>query len=433
MNNECKRLLNKLSFPEYKTFIRNALGFLFFNSQKHINSHIVLSSKSWREVNKNSRKEDRYRDVIAYAYIEEKSVINPEYEFVFYVDKNDYDKRVFRQNEFEETIDSYFLNGKLTDSDLFFLMLVSFDDSDSTLFSKKIDLSLKTHKDINNIFVYSFILGSGIDYDYGIDEWKTLVANIERKTSLLSGVPVADLNQFSKERCNTNYYTPQILKDISPADYFGIIRNFLYGSFNEHESDFKSVPGIIDRNLFQICRIVAAQTAFSEDQIILTFNYDDIVEQTLLNSFGEASLSSYKNCEKGAASIIVEHVHGMLPFKGETDNHRKSIVLAHDEYLNNYSASTSYSYSKLYTQLRKRNLIIGNSVADYEEQKVFYNHHKMYLNEFSYALIVKNPVDWLNYYAVVSLYKIGIIPIFFDSYSDICDYLKTIWSPIDDE
>lgn len=433
MNNECKRLLNQLSFSEYKTFIRNALGLLFFNTQEYINNHIVLSSKNRREVNKNNNKEGRFRDAVAYAYIEGKKVNNSEYEFVFYVDKNDYKKRVFRQNEFEETIDSYFLNGKLTDSDLFFLLLVSFDDSDNALFCKKTDLLLKTHKDINNILVYSFILGSGIDYDYGIGKWETLIANIENKTSLLSGVPVADLNQFSKDRCNTNYYTPQILKDISPGDYFCIIRNFLYSSFNERETDFKSEPGIINRNLFQICRIVAAQTAFSANQTILTFNYDDIVEQTLLNSFGKVSFSSYKNCEKGAESIIVEHVHGMLPFKGETDKHRKSIVLAHDEYLNNYSASTSYSYSKLYAQLRKRNLIIGNSVADYEEQKVFYNHHKMYLNEFSYALMVKKPVDWLNYYAVVSLYKIGIIPIFFDSYPDMCNYLKTIWSPIDDD
>lgn len=36
----------------------------------------------------------------------------------------------------------------------------------------------------------------------------------------------------------------------------------------------------------------------------------------------------------------------------------------------------------------------------------------MHLNEFSYALMAKNPVDWLNYYAVVSLNEIGIIPIF---------------------
>ena len=94
MNNECKRLLNQLSFSEYKTFIRNALGLLFFNTQEYINNHIVLSSKNRREVNKNNNKEGRFRDAVAYAYIEGKNVNNSEYEFVFYVDKNDYKKRV---------------------------------------------------------------------------------------------------------------------------------------------------------------------------------------------------------------------------------------------------------------------------------------------------------------------------------------------------
>lgn len=432
MNAECKELLYQLSFLEYKTFIRNALGFLFFYSQEYTDSHIVLSSRSRRETLKFNNNDNRFRDAIAYAYIEERNNINSDYEFVFFVDKQDYEKRVFRQNEVEETIDSYFLNGKLTDSDLFFLMLVSFSDSNKSLYHKREKLSLKTYKDIKNISTYSFILGSGIDFDYGVGKWDNLITDIASKTASLSGVCVTNLENFSKDRCNTNYYTPQILKDINPTDYFNIIRIFLYGKFKENETNNAFNPTIIDRNLFQICRIVSTQSTFVPNQTILTFNYDDIVEQTLMNSFGKTPFSSYKNSKKEVGAIVVEHTHGLLPFKGETANHRKSIVLAHDEYLDNYSTTSSYSYSKLYNQLRKRNLIIGNSIADYEEQKVFYNHHKMYLNEFSYALMVKNSADWLNYYTVVSLYKIGVIPVFFDSFPDMCDYLKTIWQSLED-
>lgn len=431
MNKQCKDLLDKLSFFEYKTFIRNALGLLFFYSNEYLNTHIILSSRRPRTTNNNVH--ELYNDAVAYAYFENENYKSPYYEFVFYVGLNDYKNKTFRQNSLVETIDSYFLNGKLTDSDLFFLLLVSFDGSDNSLVYKKTDLTLKTYKDINNIYLYSFILGSGLDSDYGVGDWEKLVNVIDNKTSSLSGVPVKILRKFSKDRCNTNYYTPQILKDINQIKYFDLIQTFLYKSFKVRDTDYKSSPLISDRNLFQICRILATQSEFSNEQTVLTFNYDDIVEQTLLNSFGKSSFSSFKDCGNANDSIVIEHVHGMLPYKSVTDKHKNSIVLSHDEYLNNYSSTKSYSYSKLYAQLRKRNLIIGNSVSDYEEQKVFYNHHRMYLNEFSYALMVKNSVDWLNYYTVVSLYKIGIIPIFFDSYEKMCDYLKTIWPPIEND
>ena len=116
--------------------------------------------------------------------------------------------------------------------------------------------------------------------------------------------------------------------------------------------------------------------------------------------------------------------HGIYTYAGL----RKEIVLSTYEYFNGYYTSNRYARKKLNDQLKETNLLIGNSVSDYEEQKVFYTNFQNNPSSWHFMFLKKNesPHEWMNYYKMCYFARMGIIPVFFNNFSDIPKYLKTL-------
>ena len=418
-----QKLLKSLTLTEYCDFIRSALGFLTFFSMNNPTKVIY----------KNDRKNGA-KKVATILNNKTNVIIND-----VFVSKANFKHKTFNIDNNEEDIEEYFLNGKLNESDFYFLLVVA-KDSFKNFYEDKTEnfLELKTSKDINNLNdgPYSFIIGSGIDYDYGASSWNKIINNLKKKVASQLHIHVGEVSQFSQVMCNTNYYIPQMYKEINKSKYFKSIYNLLYKDFGLNLTNVNEKPEIEDFNLYQVARIIAIQSIIYPNQKHLTFNYNDYLELTLKNSFNINSTSVFKSNRTIKEGINVVHLHGYLPLnyleRKDKSKCESSLVLSHQEYLNAYKTKSSFTAGNLYNQLSFRNVIIGNSLQDYEEQKVFYNHHRNNLSEYSYIFIFKENINKLNYFKICTFYKLGVIPIFFDNPKELNKYLRTIYTNLDD-
>ena len=161
---------------------------------------------------------------------------------------------------------------------------------------------------------------------------------------------------------------------------------------------------------------------------ILTFNYDNNLEMIIDKNFPTANYQTVYsgNAEDPKHKIYVVHPHGFYQYNDRC--HPRSIVLSTYEYLNSYFAPSRYARKKLNQQLKETNILIGNSVSDYEEQKVFFTNFKKHPSSWHFVFAKKSTDSnkWMNDYKMCYFAGMGIIPVFFDDYSDMTNYLKTL-------
>jgi hypothetical protein len=112
------------------------------------------------------------------------------------------------------------------------------------------------------------------------------------------------------------------------------------------------------------------------------------------------------------------HAHGFLNnlFLSKM---KRSIVLTDDEYYEGYKPQSGFSYQCLFQHLNKCCVFIGNSIADYEEQRTIKNHFEYSkLTSFNFALFITSGNETIDIFKASYLFKMGIICLFFkDSHS----------------
>lgn len=288
---------------------------------------------------------------------------------------------------------------------------------------------------INKSPKFDFIIGAGINNGYKLGEWNDLINSMRDEIRAIKGIPFPGssgtdiLKNFEEKMLNTNYIAPQILKDLNPREYEYTLYENLYGKFNPTVTDQKFNSDIENTTLYQLVRIAASQ---ADNCKILTFNYDNVLEMVLNNNFDVSNSTTYRYKHSKRTinpQIEIIHSHGYLPYSeaGRIEPH--SIVLSSYEYMEGYERSSAYARRKLNNQLRNTNIIIGNSMTDYEEQKVFFSHHRNYLSDFSYLFTQSSGAgnEWMDYYKLIYYWKMGVIPVYFDSYNpEMIDFLKHI-------
>lgn len=356
---------------------------------------------------------------LAYSYVEGKRVNT------YYVEKEDADKLTFHEKHVgyksqtqRHSVPEFF--SKLDDN---WLSIVVFSVSGFVPTSASINDIVYYVPDPKVLRECDFILGAGTDIDFSIGNWKTLVNNIESEIINRLTCTSKELKDFEGDLCNTNYIAPQILMDMDSNVYRKTIYDTLYkGGYNPAFSNL-SKP-IDNTNLYQVARIAAHRKRPTQ---ILTFNYDDVLE-TLIASFfkGTTYNSAYKGSRKplSTPNIEVVHSHGFLPLHGKTRKH--DLVFSSYEYMEAYRRSNSYARKKLSEQLKHTNILVGNSLADYEEQKVFYINHQRNLSHYDYLFLRKHTKDWMNHYIYIYFIKMGVIPVFFDTFDTMNTYLKAL-------
>ena len=333
-------------------------------------------------------------------------------EYLLYRNK---DRKIllFRLNFKELTqfrdVDSY--NDDLPSEIIDLLLDVSHNNITGDLdYKKRIDKLLLLRKPSE--FSYRFVVGAGVNHDYGMPSWKQFEAVfINEVDSLLRKKSCKDINEAV---FNTNYGTFQIVKDIIYPQYAKLLGNMV----NQASIPQKGKNTILEA----ISGVLDTQRKLLGNQSVLTFNYDDLLEQSLLNCFHLKSKSVFKydSLLNPAFPISVIHSHGFLPRVAPIPKKfYNSIVLTTNEYINNYKYSSSFGYSTLYNHLDKTCCFVGNSLTDYEEQKVISAHFAKNPSSFHYwyGSIGNMPKEAVMY-KTIFLLKIGVIPLWFSSHDD---------------
>ena len=273
-----------------------------------------------------------------------------------------------------------------------------------------------------------FLIGTGLSIDYGAKTWPRTINEIKNEINSL--IPAINPDQINSDLFNTLYGVPQILKDLDKDKYYNCIYNCIYES-----SIFSSIPG---SNLSAVVSVIKKQYCRGESGMkVVTFNYDEYIEKEL-ELLHIDNGSTYLNLKTLPApkSVEIAHIHGFMPYYAKTGSKiasrfSSSIVLTDAEYNEAYSGK--YCPNVLCDFLNNSTIIVGNSLTDYEERKVFKNVRK---NDGPFHFILKTKSKNNNLSLKTNLYNdayifryllgLGVIVIFFDDFIKMGDFIRKL-------
>ncbi|MCL2842003.1 MAG: SIR2 family protein [Oscillospiraceae bacterium] len=210
----------------------------------------------------------------------------------------------------------------------------------------------------------TLFLGAGVSIDAGIPQWETLVRklHIHMIGSKLKG---RKLNERSIEKLNTLAYSKQgdspiaqmrhIKTGLAAEEYHQIVHEELYSS--NINTRTKLLDAIAD-----ICK---PQRAYNGIKSIVTYNFDNLVEQNFTaKKVGFHSV--YRDIDMPSLEEInIYHVHGYLPQLNNIAPEEANLIFSEEDYHQMYH--NVYSWSNL-TQLNALRdstcLFIGSSFTD---------------------------------------------------------------------
>lgn len=270
-----------------------------------------------------------------------------------------------------------------------------------------------------NFKFYNFILGAGVSIPYGIIGWDDIIKECKKAFESLT---FHSSDNIIRASYNTTYGSCQLLKDTYPEEYYSIIESSVLSSSLQQQSKCKTT-------LEAITNIIFKQNTLNKQQVVFTFNYDELLEK-LIRKIPLDYDQIYKGKKHASSNVdvVIIHSHGLIPGKEclKLKKYKDSLVFSNDEYNTAYKYSHSFSYEQLKTQLVKTNIFVGNSISDYEEQKIIKNLHDDNLSKFHLALMIKNPDYYVNVYNAIRLMKIGVICIFFDTPDQMANFIDNL-------
>ncbi len=412
-------LLYRMNKLQYYSFLRSALGmkyYLFTDGQElrtHTDDDDDIKS---RQAERRSEIREKER-ILANVYKGSKRVKTFVIKDKDYEDKTFHDEldNVYNAKQFFDEINPYIvwaiMMGVLGLESFIKEKHFSGDEIGREIFER------------NRPDNYRFILGAGVNKAFSLGDWDELVSDIRDQINILKGISNTNgLTEFEKSMSNTNYIAPQILKDLDACAYYDTIYSRLYSTFSADKMFCERNPDLVDTTLYQVARIISTK----KDVRVLTFNYDDLLEQVLLNNFATMFSSVYYKSKKRNEGIEIIHSHGFYPYGKSGEGHARSIVFSCFEYMNGYLKTGSYARKKLNEQIMHPCILLGNSLSDYEEQKVFYLHHKRFLTHFNYLFTKRSDManQWMDEYKNVYFMNMGVIPVYFNDYDEMTNYLK---------
>lgn len=421
MNDRCLSLLENLSAPEYYDFLKMALGMYTFLYELKRNSKRTL----FQSISKDNLAEKREKNKVSYYY----ALKGTDFKNKTFHDAkgNVYQAKLFFGGMDNDVLECILRTAK---SNLDWAELYPSDDlypADDLqpsgeifdpYFGRKI---LDGYTDSKRPF--QFILGAGINSGFKIGGWDSLLKAMDKFVVERQRIPDYgdSLDQFKRKLANTNYVGPQLAENIDREEYFKIIKDWLYKNASNSFSNREST------NLYQVLRIASSKDKCS----VLTFNYDDVFEQLANSVLPEISWTTvYHKMDKASQerkkNHIILHLHGYLPRDTNTDKMRDSIVLSSLEYMQAYRSGRMFCYSNLVSQLHTTNLMIGNSISDYEEQKVLRQNIYNNPSEFQFMLTTKNNEIWMDRCQIMFLMQMGVIPVYFNSFAEMNKYLQKL-------
>jgi len=206
-----------------------------------------------------------------------------------------------------------------------------------------------------------FVLGAGVSMSYGVPGWdmllqKLMVNTIEKEQSASNALSKLFNELFSPSPLIAGRFIQKYFESKN-SSFEEIVRKVLYAEINQ-----PAASHLMDE-IVKFC--VAAGKSPNLDSII-TYNFDDLVEQHLLKTNIEVPFRPIyglgMNPEPGELPIY--HVHGFLPEKGELSG-LNQITFGENVYHKHYS--DIYSWNNIVQINKFRDctcLFIGSSLTD---------------------------------------------------------------------
>ena len=213
-------------------------------------------------------------------------------------------------------------------------------------------------KDGNNVLV----LGAGVGMSANMPSWTQLLQGIMRAVPNLEKDTLeafCQLDTHVYEQCgNSNLIMARYLQtavELSGRDepFFSLIQKHLYPTDKNSE---RTSP---------LLRILAKIIQFRKVNEVITYNFDDILEQELVN-FGMREGVDFSSIAKHAEvkdhnNLPIYHVHGIIPEKGLAD----TVVFTENEYHERYKDSYHWSnIEQLHAMSRMHCFFVGLSMND---------------------------------------------------------------------
>lgn len=212
-------------------------------------------------------------------------------------------------------------------------------EEDAYIKDKDLNIRRKAKESLKNSKI-SLFLGAGVSASAGVVTWNSLLEQLCIKKGL-SKID-SDIDSVVKGRYIIDEYKKQE-KEI-PDDFYNDMRGILYANLRSSKL-IESLAGMITK---------------SNMESIISYNYDDLVEQEVRKI--KACHSVYdKSRPIDGDNLYVYHVHGFIPQDGDWS----PIVLGEKEYHKIYQESYNWgNVEQLHALCRSVCFFIGLSMTD---------------------------------------------------------------------
>jgi NAD-dependent SIR2 family protein deacetylase len=275
----------------------------------------------------------------------------------------------------------------------------------------------------------SVVAGAGVSVESGLPTWnsllRTMLAEFVRRTYAFTDEDstarlVSDLEERLGQQ-SPIVYAQFIRSQFADDEFVSLVHRALY------DSNSNPKPG-------RLCRAIARLGHHLNS--ILTFNYDDLLEQALTSEGYECTAIYDADLWSSASGIRVYHPHGYLPSRRDQARHYP-IVLAEADYHSQYYSPHLWSNVAISRVLLESTcLFVGTSLTDPNIRRLLDASHREQRAKTHY-IIAPSPVrkdtgtDSVIGQAVVEVFaasyqQLGIVPLWFDDYADIPDIVDSI-------
>ena len=275
------------------------------------------------------------------------------------------------------------------------------------------------------------VCGAGISIDAGIPSWNQLLVQLLetmiKKISKDRSMPLNDIDPKEfKDRYGTSaLIVGKYLKSNLGNDFVPQLRDALY---SKNPTSCELIDAIVE--------LARPQRDGKPLESIITFNYDDLIENQLnKNNVRNKSISA-EGIRNEPSEIPIYHVHGFLPRKSGIDE-GSEIVFSEDSYHSQFI--DPFCWSNL-IQLNKLNqntcLLIGLSLTDPNLRRLLdVSNRRNPSDKLNHYIVKKTPnfsskCDTADRLAIIleerDAYELGLKTIWIDDYPEIPDFLKKI-------
>jgi len=306
-----------------------------------------------------------------------------------------------------------------------------------------------------------FVLGAGVSMNFGLPSWDTLLQKLMVTT-------------LEKEKNASSILSKLFARIFNPSPL--IAGRYLQKYFESNKQSFEvAVRKILYQEIVrdtdsplvdEIVRFCIAPGKSPNLNSIITYNFDDILEQSILNSSLDLPFKSIfgQGLDIDAGELPIYHVHGYLPEVGKlTESNQITFGenIYHKQYVDTYSWNNIVQINKF----RDNNcLFIGTSLTDpntrrlldisnqqrtakkgshyifklrYKNEdvkkalEILLNQNKDLMDEKSHANLeldetVETLIETIETFEENDLKSFGIKTIWVDKYSEIPEVMKEI-------